>query len=104
MGIWSRAEPGLLRPVVADRYTELLASGGFEAIRMTQPVSRGGNDLLTTRSPIRVDGQILTSTKAAPTLGEDNDSVRAEFPARAAAAAGAAGTAPAATATQEASA
>ncbi|MBH0116842.1 CoA transferase [Salinibacterium sp. NG253] len=82
---------------------ELLNSGGFEAIRMTQPVNRGGNELLTTRSPIRVDGQILTSTKAAPTLGEDNDRIRAEFPSRAAASA--AGAAPAsAAATQEASA
>jgi CoA:oxalate CoA-transferase len=61
---------------------ELLDSGGFEAIQMTQPVTRGGNDLLTTRSPIRLDGQILTSTKAAPTLGEGNDRIRAEFPAR----------------------
>lgn len=59
---------------------ELLDSDGFAAIRMTQQVSRNGTTLSTTRSPIRIDGQILTSTKAAPTLGQDDERVRAEFP------------------------
>ena len=59
---------------------ELLASEGFAAIRMTQQVVRRGSTISTTRSPIRIDGQVLTSDKAAPTLGEDDERVRAEFP------------------------
>lgn len=59
---------------------ELLESEGFDAIRMTQEVERRGTTLTTTRSPIRIDGEILTSRKAAPLLGEDDNSVRREFP------------------------
>ncbi|WP_210506975.1 CaiB/BaiF CoA-transferase family protein [Naasia sp. SYSU D00057] len=59
---------------------ELLESDGFAAIRMTQQVERNGTTLSTTRSPIRIDGQILTSSKAAPMLGEDDERVRTEFP------------------------
>ncbi len=59
---------------------ELLASEGFAAIRMTQQVTRGATAISTTRSPLRIDGEILTSTKAAPALGEDDERVRAEFP------------------------
>ena len=59
---------------------ELLGSEGFAAIRMTQQVVRRGSTISTTRSPIRIDGQVLTSAKAAPTLGEDDERVRAEFP------------------------
>ncbi|MGL4256962.1 CaiB/BaiF CoA transferase family protein [Microbacterium sp.] len=59
---------------------ELLASEGFAAIGMTQQVARGGTAISTTRSPLRIDGEILTSSKAAPVLGEDDERVRAEFP------------------------
>lgn len=59
---------------------ELLASDGFAAIDMTQEVQRGGTSIRTTRSPLRVDGQVLRSAKSAPTLGEDDAAVRAEFP------------------------
>ena len=59
---------------------ELLASDGFAALHMTQQVERRGTTITTTRSPLRVDGQVLTSEKAAPTLGEDDAVVRAEFP------------------------
>ena len=59
---------------------ELLASEGFAALRMAQQVKRGGTTISTTRSPLRIDGRLLTSEKAAPTLGEDDERVRAEFP------------------------
>lgn len=58
---------------------ELLDHEGFEAIKMTQQVQRRGTTLSTTRSPLRIDGAILTNPKAAPTLGEDDEKVRAEF-------------------------
>lgn len=59
---------------------ELMASDGFAAIDMTQQVTRRGTTIATTRSPLRIDGQVLRSDKAAPMLGEDDDRVRAEFP------------------------
>jgi CoA:oxalate CoA-transferase len=66
---------------------ELVEHDGFEAVRMTQSVVRdaahtaSGADLTltTTRSPIRIDGRILTSETPAPKLGQHNDAVRAEF-------------------------
>ncbi|MCS3844101.1 CaiB/BaiF CoA-transferase family protein [Microbacterium sp. AK031] len=58
---------------------ELLASEGFAAIQMTQQVERNSAQILTTRSPIRLNGQPLSNRKAAPRLGEDNDAVRDEF-------------------------
>lgn len=60
---------------------ELLDSDGFAAIRMTHEVRRGDAELTTTRSPIRIDGEILTSPTPAPRLGQDDERVRAEFPA-----------------------
>jgi crotonobetainyl-CoA:carnitine CoA-transferase CaiB-like acyl-CoA transferase len=59
---------------------ELLASEGFAAIGMTQQVTRGEATITTTRSPLRIDGERLTSSKAAPVLGADDARVRAEFP------------------------
>ncbi|WP_353827755.1 CaiB/BaiF CoA transferase family protein [Agromyces sp. SYSU T0242] len=59
---------------------ELMESDGFAAIRMTQEVERDGVRIATTRGPIRVDGRVLSSTKAAPRLGEDDEAIRAEFP------------------------
>jgi CoA:oxalate CoA-transferase len=63
---------------------QLVASEGFAAIGMTQEVRRkGGADgspgLLTTRSPIRVDGHALRSDRAAPRLGEHDEQVRREL-------------------------
>ncbi len=56
---------------------QLLEHPGFAAIEMTQQVERPprvageqGVSLTTTRSPIRIDGEVLTSRRAAPRLGE----------------------------------
>jgi len=62
---------------------QLVAHDGFSAIGMTQQIQRpagvteSGEDVVlsTTRSPIRIDGQVLTSTKPAPKLGQHNDQV-----------------------------
>lgn len=55
---------------------ELIASPEFAAIQMTQTVERppiepGGESLrlTTTRSPIRIDGEVLRNHRAAPRLG-----------------------------------
>ncbi|GAB3743062.1 CaiB/BaiF CoA transferase family protein [Microlunatus parietis] len=52
---------------------QLIEHPGFAAARMTQQVTRDDLRLITTRSPIRVDGEPLTSDRAAPRLGEHND-------------------------------
>ena len=62
---------------------QLVAHAGFAAIDMTQQVRRSagvtdsGEDMVltTTRSPIRIDGQVLTNTMPAPKLGQHNDQV-----------------------------
>lgn len=70
---------------------ELVRHPGFASIAMTQQVRRPGEVtesgeevlLTTTRSPIRIDGHPLTSSAAAPKLGQHNDqldSVLASFP------------------------
>jgi crotonobetainyl-CoA:carnitine CoA-transferase CaiB-like acyl-CoA transferase len=61
-------------------WPQLTAHEGFRALAMTQQVSRAnGASLVTTRCPIRVDGNILTSPLGAPKVGEHNAEVRKEF-------------------------
>lgn len=65
---------------------QLIDSDGFAAVDMTQVVTRpagggggGVHELRTTRSPLRVDGQVLRSGRGAPRLGEHDAALRAEF-------------------------
>jgi CoA:oxalate CoA-transferase len=65
---------------------QLVEHEGFAAIAMTQSVTRettnlgeGPVTLTTTRSPIRIDGQVLRSSVPAPLLGQHNQAVRDEF-------------------------
>jgi CoA:oxalate CoA-transferase len=66
---------------------QLVDHDGFAAVAMTQPVGRASEvtddgaelTLQTTRSPVRIDGERLTSERAAPKLGEHNASVWPEF-------------------------
>jgi CoA:oxalate CoA-transferase len=61
-------------------WPQLLAHPAYAALSMTQPIQRqGGDRLLTTRCPIRVDGGLLTASRGAPRLGEDTAAVAAEF-------------------------
>jgi len=63
----------------------LAQSDGFASISMLQDVQRtsalgeGTVTLTTTRSPLRVDGSMLTEPVAAPHLGEHSVALRAEF-------------------------
>lgn len=89
----------LLRPVLATRSTrdwlrrlepagpwfapvltleQMLADPAFAAVEMTQEVVRAPRDasatplaIRTTRSPLRVDGEPLLASRAAPRLGQD---------------------------------
>ncbi len=63
---------------------DLVRHPGFAALQMTQTTRRDGDGegdtvLRTTRSPLRVDGRILTSPSGAPRLGEHTDHVRREY-------------------------
>jgi crotonobetainyl-CoA:carnitine CoA-transferase CaiB-like acyl-CoA transferase len=61
-------------------WRELVANCAFTCLKVTQPISRdGGAKLLTTRCPIRIDGEILTSPTPAPRVGEHGDVIAREF-------------------------
>lgn len=61
-------------------WDEMLNHEGFKALNIIQEVKRAGVDSIqTTRCPIRYNGQLLTSEKGAPRVGEDNASIDTEF-------------------------
>ena len=61
-------------------WEDLLASEGFKVLDMLQTVKREDNvSILTTRSPIRVDGKRAKFDRAAPRVGEHSDIIRKEF-------------------------
>lgn len=61
-------------------YPTLTKSAGYQALDMEQVVTRDkATQLRTTRCPIRINGQVIKSTKAAPRLGQDNGRVSEEF-------------------------
>jgi crotonobetainyl-CoA:carnitine CoA-transferase CaiB-like acyl-CoA transferase len=54
----------------------LMEQDGFRALDAVQKIrTRNGTSMRTTRCPIRIDGKVLTSTRAAPPLGADTDTV-----------------------------
>ncbi|WP_084004968.1 CaiB/BaiF CoA transferase family protein [Gilvimarinus polysaccharolyticus] len=60
-------------------WQQLVAHEGFQLLHMVQEVSSAGGSYLTTRCPIRIDDQLLTQPQGAPSLGEHNHLLRAEF-------------------------
>ena len=61
-------------------WQRLRAHEAFQTLNMTQHVSRAnGAGLETTRCPIRIDGEILTSPLGAPKVGEHTDQLIEEF-------------------------
>jgi CoA:oxalate CoA-transferase len=61
-------------------WPELMESEGFKALDMLQTVTREDNvSILTTRSPLRIDGKRPQATRAAPLIGEQSDAIRKEF-------------------------
>jgi crotonobetainyl-CoA:carnitine CoA-transferase CaiB-like acyl-CoA transferase len=61
-------------------WPELLDSEGFKALDMLQTVTREDDvSILTTRSPIRIDGQRPRTARAAPLIGEQSARIRTEF-------------------------
>ncbi|MCX8280221.1 CaiB/BaiF CoA-transferase family protein [Phyllobacterium sp. 0TCS1.6C] len=61
-------------------WEQLISSEGFKVLDLLQTVTReDGVSILTTRSPIRVDGQRARTSTAAPRVGEHSRAIREEF-------------------------
>ena len=61
-------------------WPEMLASEGFQALDMLQTVTREDDvSILTTSSPLRVDGIRAKVDRAAPRIGEHSAAIRKEF-------------------------
>ena len=58
----------------------MVKHGGFKILDMVQRIKRDdGLDIETLRCPIKIDGEIFKSSKAAPKIGNDNNSIMKEF-------------------------
>jgi CoA:oxalate CoA-transferase len=61
-------------------WRELLAHDGFAALDFLQTVTRdNGSSLVTTRCPIRIDGERLKAPRGAPRVGEHNEAIEREY-------------------------
>ncbi|MDR7212582.1 CoA transferase [Flavobacterium piscis] len=61
-------------------YEELNNQSFVNELQLKQTVKNSaGETLVSTRSPIQLDGEILTSSKAAPKVGEDNLRIHEQF-------------------------
>jgi len=57
-------------------WDKLMQEEGFKTLEMIQQVQMSdGYTYSTTRSPITMDGELFTSTKGSPKLGEDNETI-----------------------------
>jgi crotonobetainyl-CoA:carnitine CoA-transferase CaiB-like acyl-CoA transferase len=61
-------------------WPKLCASKAFEELAMVQTLRDGqGIEILTTRLPIRLDGDLLTSEQLAPRVGQHTEIIQREF-------------------------
>lgn len=61
-------------------WEELFKEEGFKMLDMIQRITRNnGNSILTTRCPIRIDGQIYKSEKGSPKVGENTNQIKNEL-------------------------
>ena len=51
----------------------------YKSLEMEQPVGLNGKHFVTTRCPIRINGEKLVSPNAAPSLGQQNRKIKAEL-------------------------
>ncbi len=59
---------------------QLQATAGFKALEFVQKLQlSNGESILTTRSPLRFDGRPLTSERPAPSVGQHNAQIDADF-------------------------
>ena len=61
-------------------WPKLCASEAFDQLAMIQTLRDGdGIEILTTRIPIRLDGDLLTSERLAPRVGQHTETIQKEF-------------------------
>lgn len=61
-------------------YEQLFEEDGFKVLDFIQTVTmQDGYMYATTRCPIKIDGEIFTSSKGSPKLGQDNETIIKEF-------------------------
>lgn len=71
VGVWCASVMG---------YDELVAHPAYQTLRMDQIVSReGAPPVKTLRCPVRINGERLFCSQAAPRVGQDNEHIRAEM-------------------------
>lgn len=76
---------GILEPAdvwCADvfNWDRLFKHEAFKKLDMVQSVGAGtAREMRTTRCPVRIDGEVLTSDRAAPRIGQHNDTIVAEL-------------------------
>lgn len=76
----TRLEPADIWCAPVQDYAALIAHDGFVALDMTQSItSSAGQSVTTLRCPIRIDGAVLKSPRAAPALGEHTAQVAAAW-------------------------
>ena len=57
-------------------WPQLVRHDGFAALELTQEIENPEHGVMrTTRCPLRVDGEVLTSPRGAPALGADNEEI-----------------------------
>lgn len=60
-------------------WDEMTDHPAYNALQMEQTIHVADKTIVTTRCPIRINGQRLTADKAAPQLGEQNEKIRKEL-------------------------
>ena len=61
-------------------WEKMLKHDGFKVLDMTQRIkSADGLDIETLRCPIKVDGEIFKSDRAAPKVGQHNEKIKNEM-------------------------
>jgi crotonobetainyl-CoA:carnitine CoA-transferase CaiB-like acyl-CoA transferase len=60
-------------------WKQLTGHEGYTCLQMEQTIVSNENNIVTTRCPIRINGEKIFSPKPAPQLGEHNEVIRNEF-------------------------
>ena len=69
---------GLWAMEVLD-WEKMMQEDAYKCLKMEQTIFAGGKDIVTTRCPIRINGQRIFSKKPAPAVGESNKKVYEDF-------------------------
>jgi len=71
-------QEGLWAMEVFD-WEKMMDHGAYQCLKMEQTFNVGNKEIITTRCPIRINGERLYSDKPAPVLGEHNEKVMREL-------------------------